>query len=214
MELYLVRHGETEWSRARRHTGRSDLPLSPAGEAEALALDAALLRLLAVGGRLVGPRDLAALGRRARSLRRPDVPLPDDPVDRVVLGVDESQVGSLVDALDDLPAGDPDPLSGEGRRRLETLRDELLPATIGTVDGATYAVTGGTAPVPGYGEIDLGELGTLEPGEEAKVTGIAIDAAGPFDTATINFRDADMMIDGSYAPVDSASASELIVWTE
>ena len=38
MELYLVRHGETEWSRARRHTGRTDLPLSPAGEAEAAAL--------------------------------------------------------------------------------------------------------------------------------------------------------------------------------
>jgi broad specificity phosphatase PhoE len=38
VELYLVRHGETEWSRARRHTGRTDLPLSPAGEAEAAAL--------------------------------------------------------------------------------------------------------------------------------------------------------------------------------
>jgi broad specificity phosphatase PhoE len=38
VELYLVRHGETEWSRARRHTGRTDLPLSPAGEAEAEAL--------------------------------------------------------------------------------------------------------------------------------------------------------------------------------
>ena len=38
MELYLVRHGETEWSRARRHTGRTDLPLSPAGETEAAAL--------------------------------------------------------------------------------------------------------------------------------------------------------------------------------
>jgi probable phosphoglycerate mutase len=38
MELYLVRHGETEWSRARRHTSRTDLPLSPAGEAEAKAL--------------------------------------------------------------------------------------------------------------------------------------------------------------------------------
>ena len=38
MELYLIRHGETEWSRARRHTGRTDLPLSPAGEVEARAL--------------------------------------------------------------------------------------------------------------------------------------------------------------------------------
>jgi len=42
VELYLVRHGETEWSRARRHTGRTDLPLSPAGEAEARALGAHL----------------------------------------------------------------------------------------------------------------------------------------------------------------------------
>ena len=42
MELYLVRHGETAWSRARRHTGRTDVPLSPAGEAEALALGAHL----------------------------------------------------------------------------------------------------------------------------------------------------------------------------
>ena len=45
MELYLVRHGETEWSRARRHTGRTDLPLSPAGEAEARALGRHLRRL-------------------------------------------------------------------------------------------------------------------------------------------------------------------------
>jgi broad specificity phosphatase PhoE len=38
VELYLVRHGETEWSRARRHTGRTDVPLNPTGEAEARAL--------------------------------------------------------------------------------------------------------------------------------------------------------------------------------
>ena len=45
MELYLVRHGETEWSRARRHTGHTDVPLSPAGEAEAKALGAHLATL-------------------------------------------------------------------------------------------------------------------------------------------------------------------------
>ena len=38
MEMYLVRHGETEWSRARRHTGRTDVPLNEVGEAEAKAL--------------------------------------------------------------------------------------------------------------------------------------------------------------------------------
>jgi probable phosphoglycerate mutase len=45
VELYLVRHGETEWSRARRHTSRTDVPLSPVGEAEAEALGAHLAAL-------------------------------------------------------------------------------------------------------------------------------------------------------------------------
>ncbi|GII05039.1 histidine phosphatase family protein [Planobispora takensis] len=37
-EMILLRHGETEWSRDRRHTGRTDLPLTPRGEDEARAL--------------------------------------------------------------------------------------------------------------------------------------------------------------------------------
>ncbi|WP_017590025.1 histidine phosphatase family protein [Nocardiopsis ganjiahuensis] len=37
-ELVLVRHGQTEWSRARRHTGRTDLPLTEEGERQARAL--------------------------------------------------------------------------------------------------------------------------------------------------------------------------------
>lgn len=34
-EVFVVRHGATEWSQNGRHTGRTDLPLLPAGEAEA-----------------------------------------------------------------------------------------------------------------------------------------------------------------------------------
>jgi len=36
--VYLARHGETAWTISRQHTGVTDLPLTPQGEAEALRL--------------------------------------------------------------------------------------------------------------------------------------------------------------------------------
>jgi broad specificity phosphatase PhoE len=73
VELYLVRHGETDWSRARRHTGRTDVPLNPVGEAEARALgehlaglqvDQALSSPL---GRALRTAGLAGFGARVRA---------------------------------------------------------------------------------------------------------------------------------------------------
>ena len=43
-KVFLVRHGETAWSRDGRHTGASDIPLDDSGRSEASALQPILAR--------------------------------------------------------------------------------------------------------------------------------------------------------------------------
>ncbi len=95
---------------------------------------ASLARLLTGPRWRIGPRDLVALGRRARDLAREaarDVhpgagpapgPVETDPLRQVVAELNDEN-GSLIDALDDL--GDAGAFTPTGMERLERLRDEL-----------------------------------------------------------------------------------------
>lgn len=51
--MYLIRHGETEWSVDRRHTGRTDVPLNAEGRRRAAALRPRLAALPDTGDALV-----------------------------------------------------------------------------------------------------------------------------------------------------------------
>jgi len=53
-DVFLVRHGETEWSRSGRHTGRSDVPLTERGRQEARQL-VPLIRSHRIGAAFCSP---------------------------------------------------------------------------------------------------------------------------------------------------------------
>lgn len=57
-EIYLARHGETEWSMTGQHTGRTDIPLTARGEGNALSLGERL-KGLTFAKVLVSPRSRA-----------------------------------------------------------------------------------------------------------------------------------------------------------
>jgi broad specificity phosphatase PhoE len=72
-ELILLRHGQTKWSATGKHTGRTDIPLTSAGEAHATRLARMLASRVAAGhpitavitspaARAMRTADLAGLG--------------------------------------------------------------------------------------------------------------------------------------------------------
>lgn len=75
-DLILVRHGETEWSKSGRHTGRTDIPMTADGEVRAAGLAPALARcqiravFTSTAARAVRTAELAGL---ANARKDPDL---------------------------------------------------------------------------------------------------------------------------------------------
>lgn len=74
--IYLVRHGETEWAAAGRHTGRTDIPLTDAGRDQARALGRRLEGhpfTLVLTSPLVRAAETAAIAGFPDAIRDPDL---------------------------------------------------------------------------------------------------------------------------------------------
>jgi probable phosphoglycerate mutase len=77
-EIWLVRHGETEWTLSKKHTSRTDLELTAAGEDDARAL-APVLAEHSFAAVLTSPRKRAH--RTAELAGFPDAVVDDDLVE-------------------------------------------------------------------------------------------------------------------------------------
>ena len=95
--IVLVRHGETEWSRDMRHTGRTDIPLTPAGREQAL-----------LAGRRIASREFALV--------------LTSPLSRASQTAELAGLGSVAEPDDDLREWDYGQL--EGRTTAEMVSEQ------------------------------------------------------------------------------------------
>ncbi|HEY6492208.1 MAG TPA: histidine phosphatase family protein [Trebonia sp.] len=80
-DLIVLRHGQTEWSASGRHTGRTDIPLTARGAADAAALAPVLARRLAgapLAAVFISPAQRATHTAELAGLGRPGVPARAD----------------------------------------------------------------------------------------------------------------------------------------
>jgi broad specificity phosphatase PhoE len=171
MEVVLVRHGETEWSRELKHTGRTDVPLTEAGERQARGVGEALrgrefalvlsspLRRALDTARLAGfepqLRDELAEwdygdyeGLRTAEIREQ---VPDWTVWRygALGGESVADVGARVDrVIDELGRVDGEALVFAHGHLLRVLAARWL--ALGTADGRLFALDSGTLSTLGY----------------------------------------------------------------
>lgn len=171
MEVVLVRHGETEWSRELKHTGRTDVPLTDEGEKQARRAGEALrnreftrvlaspLRRAAETARLAGfePELRDELmewdygdyeGRRTAEIRE-DVPGWTVWTHPVPNGETVDGVGRRVDrVLEEIRAAEDDVLVFAHGHTLRVLAARWL--GLPPSDGRLFALDAGTVSIAGY----------------------------------------------------------------
>ncbi|KAB8337091.1 hypothetical protein FH972_021395 [Carpinus fangiana] len=113
--LFIVRHGETEWSKSGAHTGRTDIPLTPDGERRVRST----ARALVGPKRLIVPSNLAAIIVSPRQRARRTLGLLLEEGDAVCADPPSSSAAAAAaTAGDDILHG----LGPEGRAGLAALR--------------------------------------------------------------------------------------------
>jgi broad specificity phosphatase PhoE len=110
--LIAVRHGTTAWSRSRRHTGRTDIPLEPEGLEQAME----------VGLRLAGHQFQMVL---------------TSPLERARMTCDLAGCGKVARVCDDLAEWDYGDMEGRTTQEIRTERPGWDIWTDGVVGGET-----------------------------------------------------------------------------
>jgi probable phosphoglycerate mutase len=172
-EVVLVRHGETEWSKALRHTGRTDIPLTEEGCRQAERVGEALrgrsfvlvltspLQRAAESCRLAGFGDVAQTrddlmewdygdyeGERTAEIRE-EAPGWTVFRDGAPNGENAEQVGARADrVLDEVRAADGDALLFAHGHLLRVLTARWL--GLDARDGRLFALDPGTLSTLGY----------------------------------------------------------------
>ena len=132
-QLWVVRHGETAWSKSGQHTSTTDLPLTAEGEAAALALVDAL------GGIdfeqvLTSPRQRAV--RTAELAGFPDAELDDDLVEWAYGDYEGRTTAEIRETVPDWSVWSHPSPGGESGEQVASRLDRVI-AKARAVDGKT-----------------------------------------------------------------------------